>query len=204
MTTDLTQSSNDLKLPSDTILDAADTFTEPFTEFIDWVVGNPTSTYNNRVVGDYAISGCSQLNPKVESPVSHPLIGQMPFYHYGTYQQHEQNNEPWVHNSHITGLAITASGSCGKPKEAYHTGCVICGKSFLVIEEEITVGYLERSHAQGGSCNQRMARRRAFQAGMKAGSFILVPRGVSQATACNSIFHKIIPDNNQSNPGLGV
>ena len=49
----------------------------------------------------------------------------------------------------LTGLAITASGSCGQPNEAYHTGCIICGKSFHEIEEEFTLGYLEGSHIFG-------------------------------------------------------
>ena len=35
MTTDSTQGLNDLSLPSDTFLDAADTFTEPSGEWID-------------------------------------------------------------------------------------------------------------------------------------------------------------------------
>ena len=84
-----------------------------------------------------------------------------------------------------------------------HSGCVVCGKSFLEIREEITLGYLEGSHVSGETYDQRMARR-AFQAGMRAGSFVLVPRGVSQAAACDGILYQIMPQNSQINHGPGV
>ena len=51
----------------------------------------------------------------------------------------------------------------------------MCGKSYAAIQEEITLGYLEQTHIPEEIYIQRIRRRNAFQAGMKAGSVILVP-----------------------------
>ena len=56
----------------------------------------------------------------------------------------------------------------------------------------------------GETYEQRTARSNAFQAGMNAGSFILVPRGVSQAAACDGVAYQITPENDLNNPGPGV
>ena len=81
---------------------------------------------------------------------------------------------------------------------------MICGKSFPETREEITLGYLEGPHVRGETYTNGVARRRAFRTEMKAGSFILVPWGVSQAAACDGIFDQVISDDNQRNPGPGV
>ena len=73
-----------------------------------------------------------------------------------------------------------------------------------MIQEEITLGYLEKRHEPGENYAQRIRRRNAFQAGMKAGSVIFVPGGVSQAVACEGIFYKIPAGNNAPNPPPGV
>ena len=70
-----------------------------------------------------------------------------------------------------------------------------CGKSFPETEGEITLGYLEGSHIQGEIYDQRMARRRACQAGMELGSFILVPRECHRRLA-----HKVKPFLSLSKP----
>ena len=83
-------------------------------------------------------------------------------------------------NAHITGLRISVSGNCGILNETFYTGCVVCGNSYTDIKEEINLGYIEQIHIAGETNEQRIARRDAFQPGMKAMYFILVPRGVSQ------------------------
>ena len=47
-------------------------------------------------------------------------------------------------------------------------------------------------------------RHNTLQAGMKAGSFILVLRGVSQAAACDGVYYQITPENDRNNPAPGV
>ena len=113
------------------------------------MVGIPVPIHNGRPIEEHPIARCSQLNPVVESPTSPPLIDQIPCYHYETYRQQELISDELAHNHHITGLAITVSGSCGQPNETYHTGCMVCGKSLHEIKEEITLGYLEGSHIRG-------------------------------------------------------
>ena len=81
---------------------------------------------------------------------------------------------------------------------------MICGKSSADIKEEITLGYLEQTHIPGETYEQRIARRDAFQAGMKAGTFILVPGGVSQAAACDGILYQMMPQGNETPPAPGV
>ena len=80
---------------------------------------------------------------------------------------------------------------------------MVCGNSFAAIKEKITLEYLEKTHAAGGIYDQRQARRKAFQAGMKAGFYILVPRGVSQTAACDANLYQVTPDNDNSLPSPG-
>ena len=204
MTTSLTQSLNDLNLPADSLLETIDTFTEPSDDLINWAVGHPPATYCAQDSTHHPIAECSQLDPVIQSPASPPLADQMPYYHYEHQQQHDQRADQWVQNRHITGLAISVSSYCGQPNDTSHSGCIVCGKSYPEIKEEITLGYLEGSHVSGESYDQRMARRRAFQAGMRAGSFILIPLGVSQAAACDGLLYQVMPEDFQINPAPGV
>ena len=66
----------------------------------------------------------------------------------------------------------------------------------------MTLGYLKSTHVPGESYDQRHTRRKAFQAGMKAASFIIIPGGVSQP--CDGILYRVGPENDNSNPGPGV
>ena len=68
----------------------------------------------------------------------------------------------------------------------------------------MTLGYLEYTHLPGETYDQRQSRRRAFEAGMKAGSFIVIPRGVSEAAACDGILYRVGPEDDNTNPGPGI
>ena len=72
-----------------------------------------------------------------------------------------------------------------------------------MIQEEMTLGYLEQTHEPGETYVQRIRRRDAFQAGMRAACVILVPGGVSRAAACDGVLYQI-PGNNACNPPPGV
>ena len=109
-----------------------------------------------------------------------PTIAHTDQFHTTDRQQPENNGDSLYRNTHITGIDISVSGNCGVPNETFNTGCVVCGKTYADIKEEITLGYIEQTHITGETYEQRMARRDAIQAGMKAGSFILIPRGVSR------------------------
>ena len=91
----------------------------------------------------------------------------------------------WPDNAHITGVAVSTSGTSGEPNIVQHGDCYVCGKSFDTFKEEILFNFQEQTNIEGESSQTRLRWRNAFQAGMQAGSFILVPRGVSQAAACD-------------------
>ena len=117
-------------------------------------------------------------------------------------------DDPWYNSQpnyepkqpHITGVAVTSSGICGNYNFVSRGDCMICGKSFATIKEEITFDYLERTHQVGESHAERLRRRNAFEAGMNAGSFILVPGGVSQTAACDGTRYEVASDDCGSLP----
>ena len=203
MTTELTECLNDLNIPPSEPIDSVSTFSEPSNSLIDWFVGNPQPTYYGQSASDYPIAQCSRLEPFPDSPLSPPLFDQRP-----TYDSPQGAEIPiqtnWYNNPHITGLGISISGNCGQPNEVYYSGCVVCGKDYPAIKEEITLGYLEKTHFPGEPYESRLAKRNAFEAGMKAGSFILVPRGVSQAAACDGLTYQITPEGDMTAPLPGV
>ena len=204
MMAELTHCLNGLSLPNEDLIDSISTFTEPPQELLDWCVGGPPSNSYNCYGNDHPITQCSQINPVRDSPWSPPLEKQSLTSDFVNQPYRNDNADSWYGNAYITGLGISVSGICGQQNETFHSGCVVCGKSFEDIKAEITLGYLEQTHVAGETYEQRTARRDAFQAGMKAGSFILVPRGVSQAAACDGVYYQITPENDQNNPGPGV
>ena len=109
--------------------------------------------------------------------MSPPLIDQGPPENIGNDQWSEglEQADSWVSNPHITGLAISASALSGEPNYIQRGYCTVCGKSFATIQDEITLGYLEQTHIPEKNYVQRIRRRNAFLAGMRAGSVILVP-----------------------------
>ena len=80
--------------------------------------------------------------------MSPPLINQGPSRNNSNDQWSEelQQVNSWMPNPHVTGLAISGSGLCGEPNYFQRGDCTVCGKSFATIQEEITLGYLEKTH----------------------------------------------------------
>ena len=74
----------------------------------------------------------------------------------------EDEVNPWVQSSHTTGDAIGTGGIFGQPYEVHHRSYVVCGRSFVTVKEEITIGYLQSTHIEGETYRVRMARRNAF------------------------------------------
>ena len=204
MTSDLTDCLSYLSLPETVGTVPESYFTEPSKELIEWFVGRPPSTYSGVQPQQHPIAQCSQIDPVPYSSMSPPLIDQFPSYAPRDDDYDDPTEPQWARNQHITGLGISASGLCGQPNDVLSSGCVVCGNSFQAIKEEVTLGYLESTHIPGETYEQRQSRRKAFQAGMKAGSFIISPRGVSQAAACDGILYRVGPENDNSNPGPGV
>ena len=74
MTTELTESLNDLNIPPSEPIDSVSTFSEPSNSLIDWFVGNPPPSYYGQSVSDYPIAQCSRLDTVPESPLSPPCL----------------------------------------------------------------------------------------------------------------------------------
>ena len=125
---------------------------------------------------------------------------------YAQWLTEPENKEAWTANPQSPCLAISASRRCGEANYVQHGDCTVCGKSFAAasIQEEITLGYLEATHEPGENYAQRIRHRNAFLAGMRAGSVIFVPGGVSQAAACDGIFYQRPAGSNTPKPPPGV
>ena len=179
MTTELTQCLNDLSLPNEDLVASVSIFPERSQDLLACCVGGPPGDSYDCCGNTHPITQCSQINPAGDSPWSPPLEKQRPTNDFKDQQYQNDNADSWYGNAHITGLGFSVSGTCGLQNETFHCGCVVCGKSFEDIKEEITLGNLEQTHIAGETYEQRIAQHNAFQSGMKAGSFILVPWGVS-------------------------
>ena len=179
---------------------------DPSDSLVNWFVESPPSHTYTTNDPNHRMANCSQLEPIPYSPMSPPLIDQGPPGNnsYDQWSEDLQQASSWMSNPHITGLAISASGLCGEPKYFQRGDCTVCGKSFATIQEEITLGYLEKTHVPEETYAQRIRRRNAFLAGMSAGSVILVPGGVSHCTACDGIFYQIPAVDKALNPAPGV
>ena len=71
------------------------------------------------------------------------------------------------------------------------TDCLVCGKSVEQIQDEAVIDYLHKTAVYRELPEQFNARRLAFLEGMKVGSFMLIPGGVSQAAACDGNLYSI-------------
>ena len=178
----------------------------PTDSLIEWFVGNPPQPTYKEEDPRHQIAQCSELEPVRYSPLSPPLEEQGPSVarYYGEYPEEQRQETEWIKNPHNSGMAISASGVCGIPNYFQYGGCAVCGKSYATIQEEITLGYLEKTHIPEENYIQRIRRRNAFQAGMRAGIVILVPGVVSQAVACDGNHYQIPSVDDLSNPPPGV
>ena len=69
--------------------------------------------------------------------------------------------------------------------------CVVCGKPVQQIQDEATIDYLDKTVVPGETLAETERRKRAFLDGMAAGTFLLVPGGVSQAAACDANWYTV-------------
>ena len=82
----------------------------------------------------------------------------------------------------------------------YITGCLICGKSVEQIQAEAVIDYLHKTAFRGESPEHYNARRLAFLEGMEVGCFMLIPGGVSLASACDGNLYSICHDHQKAQP----
>ena len=193
MTTELPGGLDDLSI-AEALYGPSYSNDNPPSDLVDLVLGQSPPSESFKPLNQRPIAHCSQLEPIPDTPQSPPIHEQGSYVgNFDTPWTTEQYPR-WPDNAHITGVAVSTNGACGEPNIVHHGDCYVCGKSFDTIKEEILFNFLEQTHIDGESYQTRLRRRNAFQAGMQAGSFILVPRGVSQAAACDRNKYQVAPN----------
>ena len=71
------------------------------------------------------------------------------------------------------------------------TGCLVCGKPYDQVIEEIVAEYLNRTAQPGETVRERQIKRKAFIDGIQRGVFTFLPPGVSQAAACDGLLYSV-------------
>ena len=152
----------------------------------------------------YEISQCAGLPPIPDSPISPPLHESALSHPGGGYSVINVTNNYCPTNSHIQGISIRVSNKYGEPNFANFGDCVVCGRTYEQIREISALTFLEATTTSGETYAERRRRREAFIAGMETGTVLLVPRGLSQAAACDGKNYQIPADGDNTNPMPGV
>ena len=74
---------------------------------------------------------------------------------------------------------------------ANNTGCLVSGKPYEQVVDDIAVDYLHQTAQPHETINERLLKRRALKDGLQCGVFTFVPKGVSQAAACDGQVYDI-------------
>ena len=146
------------------------------------------------------INQCSKLVPQVDTPLSPPLFEQGPSYGRYDYAGPNVTDFAVPVNSHIPGISVRMGANCGELNAAAYGDCIVCGRSYEQIRETAVLTYLESTSRRGETHYDQQRRRDAYLAGMNQGTVLLVPRGVSQAAACDGNYYQIPQENAESNP----
>ena len=96
------------------------------------------------------------------------------------------------------------SNRCGEPNFANYGDCVVCGRTYEQIREISALTFLEATTTSNDTYAERRRIMEAFIAGMETGTVLLVPRGLSQTTACDRNYYQIPADADNTNPMQGV
>ena len=141
------------------------------------------------------IKYCGNLTPIVDSPQSPPPHERGPTYGPNGNNLPRQLNQPLPLSSHIQGISVRMASHCGQHNSATYGDCIVWGRSYEQIKE---TAVLDLNYAD------RLRRRAAYLAGMDQGTVLFIPRGVSQAAACDGNFYQITLERDNSNPPPGV
>ena len=150
------------------------------------------------------IKYCGNLTPIVDSPQSPPPHERGPTYGPSGNNLPPQLNQPLPLSSHIQGISVRMVSHCGQPNSAIYGDCIVSGRSYEQIKETAVLDFLESKTYRGETYADRLRRRAAYLAGMDQGTVLFIPRGVSQADACDGNFYQITSEGDNSNPPPGV
>ena len=80
---------------------------------------------------------------------------------------------------------------------AHLTGCLFCGKTYEQVIGKAVAHYLHQTSEPGKTVKDKALKRMAFVGGLQGGVFTFVPRGVSQAAACDRQVYTVNYSNTQ-------
>ena len=125
---------------------------------------------------------------QLDTPLSPPEKDRRPQYPYDSFSSQSSSVATSMKavTSHFDGMALAKS-----PSLLGCSDCIICGKPVQQIHEETVNDYLDRTVMLGETLAETQARRSSFLDGMNAGTFLLMPGGVSQAAACDRNWYSI-------------
>ena len=144
----------------------------------------------------HPINSCSNLIPYVDTPQSPP--------------EHERRfmNESFDDlsvtptNNSVTQMPMMPMTNVGSPPQEtnqanngaaheYFTDCLVCEKPYEQITDELVIDYIHKTEYPGESAFSKGGRRLAYVEGMKAGTFLRIPKGLSEAAACDGNLYSI-------------
>ena len=150
--------------------------------------GNGPIGCDIRVKTNHPESVCRELIPLVDTPLSPPPEVRWASFALETpiYGPSSTTSSLESVASHFNGLPLSEN----TPITGY-SDCIVCRKTAAHIQSETMEDYLRKPVAVGETADQTEARKRAFLDGMTAGTFLLMPGGVSQAAACDGKYYSI-------------
>ena len=144
--------------------------------------GNGPLACDSRIRNNHPISVCRNLVPQLDTPLSPPAVDRYPDFEVSaTSNPCPEDSAPVdAISKHFRGMAVSE----GTTMVGY-SDCVVCGKSVEQLQSEAVTDYLNKTSLP------EKTRKIAFLDGMSAGTFLLMPGGVSQATACDCNWYSI-------------
>ena len=161
------------------------TFTQ---EFFNLGMGNGPIGRDDRIKPNHPINICRDPRPNIDTPMSPPPEDRGPAY--------EQDIPSCSYSASSTSVEtvanhfndMTVSGNAGL---LGCSDCVACGKPVQQIQDEAVNDYPNKTVVPGETLAETERRKRAFLDGMAAGTFLLMPGGVSQAAACDGNWYTV-------------
>ena len=150
------------------------------------------------------IKYCSDLTPFADTSLSPPPHERGPTYSPRDCSLPPQSSQQLPLSSHIQGINVRMASHCGQPNTAQYGDCIVCGRSYEQIKETAVLDYLDNTTHPGETYVESLKRRDAYLAGMDQGTVLFIPRGVSQAPACDVNYYQILVDGDNTNPAAGV
>ena len=160
--------------------------------------GNGHLKADGRIKRNHPINLCRNLSPHVDTPLSPPDVDRGLIYPISTSSSAYASDAPTVESmaNHFNDMELEGSAT-----QTTYSDCVICGKPTAQIREEAVNDYLDKTVVVGETLAETQARKRAFLDGMTAGTFLLMPGGVSRAAACDGNYYTISYSCYQDLPG---